>query len=1164
MRLSTAGRSAPSFAAEGTHVATTPPPADKRDSRPGLSMRMLTPLTLSLVLSLAVPGLAAGQDVAAGQEGRDTRMLRDPAVSRTRVAFAYGADLWTVPRDGGEARRLTATPAVEEEPAFSPDGAWLAFTATVAGNTDVYVMRVAGGSPTRLTWHPRADHVRGWAPDGRTIVFASGRATVPTPGATSYFRLWTVDRTGGFPDALPMPRAFDGDLAPGGGRIAYEEISTAFFPGWDETSQWRHYRGGRTHPIRIMDLEDHSVEELPWTDSNDTDPMWLGDTVYFLSDRNGTVNLFAHRPGADSVSQLTHHDAYDVMNASAGAGAVVYEQAGYLHLLDTATGESRRLSVRVRGHFPWAEPHWEDVAGMIRNAALSPTGRRAAFEARGDIYTLPAGDEGDVRNLTRSDGTHDRDPVWAPDGTRLAWLSDAGGEYRLMVGDQAGIDEPREIPLPGTSFYSEPAWSPDGDHLLLRGNHLGLWVVELASGDVTKIDTDTYDDPGRGFDAAWSPDGRWVAYSKSLDSHQRAIFLYSTEEGETHRITDGMADAVSPVFDAGGEYLWFLASTDLALSTAWLEMSSLDRPVTRSIYLAVLDADEPSPLLPSTGDEPGAAPGASPPPRGGASAAARETADGDAGDATGGTEARQGAGERVTIDFEDIRQRILSLDVPPGDYARLEAGPPGTILYLDRGAPSPGPAPATLRRYGLAEGKATEHLDGILSYTVSADGQHLLYRAGGDRWGVVPATGRVQVGQGRLPVGTLATRIDPRAEWAHIFDEAWRIQREYFYSPEMHGADWKSVYEKYRPLVDHVRHRSDLTYLMATVGGELVVGHSYALGSGDVPSREPVQVGMLGADLAVESGRYRIRRIYRGENWNPDLRAPLSAPGVDVEEGDYLLAVNGQPLEASDNPYRLLEGTAGDQTMLRVNGAPTREGSRIVTVVPTGSEAGLRTRAWVEANRRTVDSLSNGRLAYVWLPNTATPGYEYFNRYFYAQQGKEGVVVDERYNQGGMVADYIVDELARERMGYFARRDGEPSTSPLVGIYGPKVMIINESAGSGGDALPYYFRLRDLGPLVGTRTWGGLVGTLQIPPTIDGGGVTAPSLAFYDLEGEWAVENEGVAPDIRVEQTPAAVIRGGDPQLERAVEEAMRLLEEEPARRVPRPEPIDRTPDGRR
>jgi tricorn protease len=1082
----------------------------------------------ALLLCLFIFGAATAQG---------TRLLRHPTVSRESVAFEYAGDLWVVSRSGGQARRLTATPGVEIDPYFSPDGSQIAFTATVAGNTDVYVAPAVGGDSRRLTYHPGADRVRGWTPDGRRVLFGSARASAPQQ---SYFRLWTIGLEGGLPEPLPMPRAFSGVYSPDGRRLAYEEISTAFIPDWYETSQWRHYRGGRTHPIRIMTLADYSVEKLPWSNSNDTHPMWVGDNVYFLSDRNHTVNLFAYRGDTKKVTQLTHHDDFDIMNASAGPDAIVYEQSGYIHLVDTKTGRERRLNIEVTGDLAWARPQFKKVAGMIRSAELSPSGVRAAFEARGEIFTVPA-EKGDYRNLTQSPGAHDRSPVWSPDGDQLAWLSDASGEYQLMIGAPTGATKPRAIPLPSTAFFSAPAWSPDGTQILLQDNHLNLWTLDVATGRTAKIDTDTYADPGRDFDATWSPDSRWIAYSKSLTSHLRAIFVYSLAEKKTYQLSDGLADSISPAFDAGGKYLYFLASTDYGPRTGWLEMSSVDRPVRRAIYLAVLSASNPSPLLPETGDEPHAAP--------------RDESRGEPAAAPKPDAAKAVA---VRIDFDGIGQRILAVNVPAGDYSSLAAGAAGTIFYMEPNTPGGGPGSLRLQRYQFKERAAAPFLEGVRSYTLSSDKKKLLYQAAGNRWGIVATDRPAKVGDGAINVAQLETQVDPRAEWAQIYRETWRIQREYFYDAKMHGADWQAVYEKYLPLLAYIGHRADLGYLIAMVGGELTVGHSYLLGGGDEPGEEPRSVGLLGADFAVENGRYRITHIYTGENWNPDLRAPLSAPGIQVAEGDYLLEVNGRPLAPPTNLYSLFEGTAGRQTMIRVNKTPSLEGSRLVTVVPVASEDSLRTRAWIEENRRLVDKLSGGRLAYVWLPNTAGPGYTSFTRYYYAQQNKDGAIIDERYNHGGMVADYIVNELDRKLMGYFAMRDGQPSTSPIAGIYGPKVMIINESAGSGGDALPYYFRLRKIGPLVGTRTWGALVGTLGIPATIDGGGITAPSLAFYNLKGEWDVENIGVAPDIEVEYTPAQVINGRDPQIERAAQEALKLLEQNPPPRAPRPAPIDR------
>ncbi len=1083
-----------------------------------------------VVVSLLV--LASVEAVLAQAQG--TRLLRDPTVSRDLIAFAYAGDLWVVPRSGGAVRRLTATPSVEADPHFSPDGSLIAFTGTVAGNTDVYVVATAGGDPKRLTFHPGIDRARGWTPDGRRVVFTSGRSSPPV----AYDRLWTMALAGGLPEPLPMPRAFSGSYGPDGRRLAYEEVSTAFLlTAQNQTSQWRHYRGGRTHPIRVMNLSDYSVEKLPWTDSNDTDPMWVGNTVYFLSDRNNTVNLFSYSLDTKAVQQLTRHDDYDIMSASAGPDAIVYEQAGYIHLFDLKTGQSRRLTIEISADLPWARPQFKKVAAMIRNAALSPTGVRAAFEARGDIFTVPV-DKGDYRNLTQSPGAHDRSPVWSPDGARIAWLSDESGEYQLMLGDAKGLAKPQAVALPSTAFFYAPAWSPDGKHMLLSDNHLNLWLIELSGGRATKIDSDTYHDPGRELDAVWSPDSRWVAYSKSLDNHLRAIFVYSLASGKASQLTDGLSDAITPAFDAGGKYLYFLASTNFGPRTGWLEMSSIDKPVRRAIYLVVLSAAEPSPLLPETGDEPG-----SPPGTGRTSAAKADTS------------------KTVRIDLERIGERILALDVPAGDYSDLAAGAAGTIFYLETPAGGGPAATSRLHRYRLSERTAAPFLEGIRGYWLSGDNTKLLYQAGDGataRWGVVATDKAAHVGDGVLDVARLEMRVDPPAEWAQIFRETWRIEREYFYDAHLHGADWNAVYEKYRPLVPYVGHRADLAYLIATVGGELVVGHSYLTGLGDQPDQETVSVGLLGADFAVENGRYRIRRIYTGENWNPELRAPLAAPGIQVAEGDYLLEVNGRPLVPPTSPFSVFEGTAGRQTVLRVSATPSAENSRLVTVIPIADETGLRTRAWIEDNRRKVDELSGGRLAYVWLPNTAGPGYTAFNRYYYAQQEKQGAIIDERYNRGGQIADYIVNELDLKPMGWFAQRDGKEVPSPAAGLYGPKVMIINESAGSGGDALPYYFHLRQIGPLVGTRTWGALVGTLGVPPTIDGGGITAPSLAFYDLSGKWAVENEGIAPDVAVEYTPADVIKGHDPQLERAVQEALKLLAQHAPPRVPRPAPIKR------
>ncbi len=1060
--------------------------------------------------------------------GQGTRLLREPTVSRDRVAFVYANDIWVAPRDGGEARRITTADGRETSPHFSPDGSLIAFTGQYDGNTDVYVVPTLGGEPRRLTYHPGVDLARGWTRDGKKVLFVSGRVSVPRP----YGRLWTVPVAGGMPQPLPMPMANRGTYSPDGKRMAYVPVPEAF-------NAWRHYRGGRTTPIWLIDLADFSVDKVPRENSNDTYPMWIGNTIYFLSDRNGTMNLFSYDLTSGQVKQLTRHKRFDIKTASAGDGVIVYEQAGYIHLFDPKTETSRQLEIEVRGDLPWARPHFVKVAKMIRNADLSPHGVRAVFEARGDIFTVPA-KKGDARNLTQTPGVNDRYPAWSPDGSRIAWFSDQGGEYHLVIGDQKGLEKPRTIALKNPSFYYTPRWSPDSKKILFTDKHLNLWYLDVAGGKAIKVDTDTYSHPQRTLDPVWSPDSRWIAYAKRLDNHMHAIFLYSLDRQKSYQLSDGLSDAVSPAFDAGGKYLYFLASTDYALNTGWLDMTSYDRPVKRGIYLTVLSAEEPSPLLPESDEE--------------KPEEAQEKAKQPEKKEAKGKKAEKKKAVTVRIDLEGIRQRILALKVPLREYVDLQAGAEGFLFYGERIENERG---FRLHRYDLKKRKAETFLDGINFYRVSANGKKLLYRAK-NKWGIVETSKKAKVGDGSLKTAQLEMKVDPRAEWQQIYLEAWRINRDFFYDQHMHGENWKAIYDKYQPFLKYVGHRSDLTYILAQLIGELTVGHAY-VGGGDAPTPKRVPVGLLGADLAVENGRYRIKRIYTGENWNPDLRAPLTAPGIRVSVGDYLLEVNGRELAPPTNLYSAFEGTAEKQTVLRINSKPSLEGSWTVTVVPVKSETALRTRAWVEQNRRKVEEMSGGRLGYVYLPNTARSGYTYFNRYYFTQQDKQGMVIDERFNGGGSAADYMVDLMNRPLLNYWATRDGKTFQTPTAAVFGPKVMIINQFAGSGGDALPYYFRKRKIGPLVGKRTWGGLIGIYDYPVLIDGGFITAPRVAFYNTDGKWDVENIGIEPDIEVEQAPALVIQGRDPQLERAVQEALKLLQQSPPKRAPRPAPIDRT-----
>ena len=1090
-----------------------------------------------------------------------TRLLRTPTVSATQIAFVYASNIWVVERAGGMARRLTSFQGQTSNPHFSPDGKWIAFSADYAGNTDVYVVPAPGGEPKRLTWHPGSDTVEGWISDGKSILFASTRATWAPSGAP---RFWTVPAEGGVEEPMALPRAYQGKVSPDGTRIAYRMNNS-----WDD--ERRNYRGGQNRPIWIVDLKTYDLVSPPWTDSKDVDPVWVGESVYFISDRDGVANVWAFDTKTKRLTQVTRFTDFDVKALDSGAGAVVFEQAGYIHELDPRSGKEHVVNITAAGDFPWMMPRWEDISSRIANMAVSPTGKRAVVEARGEIFTIPV-EKGDIRNLSQSSGSAERDPAWSPDGKFVSYFSDKSGEYKLVIEAQDGLTPPREITLPDPTHYYTPSWSPDSKKILYTDTNLKVWVLDVASGQAKVVGNDPWMVPQRTLNPVWSPDSNWVAYSSRLRSLYHAIFVSNVETGETKQVTDGLADAVWPAWDAGGKYLWFFASTDFGLSSQWLDMTSYDRTENFGLYFAILKKGEPSPLLPESDEETGAP---SPPAggsggrggRGGGAAA-------EAGDQPAPAPRASAAPVTVQIDFDGLQQRILAVPgIASRPYSQLRAGVAGTVFYLEPGAAAAGGRGGagggggnTLQRYRLSDRRATAFVTGVSDYDVSTDGRKLLYRAGGGggggRGGAAGGTGPSlfivdadrnppQAGQGRLNV-SLRMYLEPKEEFKQIFNEGWRNQRDYLYVPNLHGTDWPKMKEMYGQLLPHVMHRADLNYLLDNMGAEIAIGHSYVRG-GDTPqSPQSGGGGLLGADFAIENGRYRIVRIYDNESWNPELGAPLAAPGVNVSVGDYLLAVNGVELRAPDNIFRLLDGTANRQTVLTLNSSPAMEGSRQVTVVPASSEQGLRTRAWVEENRRLVDKLSGGQLAYVYVPNTGQPGYQSFNRYYFAQQDKKGAIVDERFNGGGSAADYIIEVLQRDFDGYFNNAAGDryPFTSPSAGIWGPKVMIINEMAGSGGDLMPYMFRYRKIGPLVGKRTWGGLVHTADTPGFIDGGSMIAPRGGFFTRDGKWAVENEGVAPDIDVENWPKDAIAGHDMQLERAVQEAMRLLKEKPVTRM--------------
>jgi tricorn protease len=1099
------------------------------------------------------PGVVSAPPAAPGKGV--PRMLQHPSLSRTQIAFDYAGEIWVVGREGGEARRVVTGQLRNSRPVFSPDGTQIAFTGIYDGNADVYLVPAAGGEPRRLTHHPVWDEPLGWTPDGTKILFRSWRAT-----PRDLPRLFTVPVTGGFPDQLPLPSGDEAAFSPDATRVAYIPFQQ-WQPGWKK------YRGGQTTPIWLADLADSHVTKVPRTDSNDRYPMWVGDTVYFVSDRNGPYTLFAFDTKGDAVKELVHNpDGFDVRFASAGPGAIVYEQLDGLHLFDLATGAAHPVPVTISADLPQVRPRFEHIGPpQVLSVALSPTGKRALFESHGEILSVPA-EKGDVRNLTHSPGVADRDPAWSPDGKWIAWLSDESGEYALYFRSPDGIGPVKKVDLgdPPSYFYA-PRWSPDSKKVALMDKRLNLWLIDTEHPALQKVDTDRFE--GAWFDVAWSPDSRWIAYQKQLPNHLHGTFIYGLADKQIHQVTNGASDTGSPRFDKSGKFLWFLARTDVGIG-ANAGMTAMEHPSTASVYAVVLKKDQASPVAPESDEEGEAGPG------GIKDAKAKEKKDKDEKDEKAKGKDDKGGGDKdkaaepVEIDFDGIDQRIVALPIDRANYTDLEVGEAGALFllrfptafsdedYLDFEDDDAQP-PLDVLRFDLKKRKTETFVERIDpqswgTFIVSSDGKKVLY-AKDKQWFLVGADGPPKDGDGAMKgAADMEVWVDPRAEWRQIYHEVWRIERDFLYDPHFHGLDLAAAKKLYAPWLDGIAGRDDLNALLTEALSNLVLGHVWSQG-GDYPRQPHVGVGLLGADYTVEEGRYRFARILAGENWNPKLRAPLTQPGVDVKEGDFLLAVGGQDLKGTDEVYRLFLERAGKQTVITVGPKADGSGSRQVVVVPAGGEGRLRLRTWMEDSRKKVEQLSAGRVGYVYIPDTQYEGFANFNRYYFAQAGKDAVVLDERFNHGGQIADYIVNILGwTPQMGAMTR-EGEDITVPSQAVFGPKVMIANQMSGSGGDALPWLFKKAKLGPLVGTRTWGGLVGIGGYPRLVDGGGVTAPRWALYGTHGEWEVENHGIAPDVEVDQDPALIRQGHDPQLEKAVQLALDALAKDPPKKLVRP-----------
>jgi tricorn protease len=1089
------------------------------------------------VLTLLLTMISWAAQEPNGGHTPDARMLRFPDVSADKIVFSYAGDLWTVAKEGGVARRLSSPKGAELFPKFSPDGTMIAFSGNYDGNVDVYVVSAEGGKPKRLTYHPDDDLVVEWYPDGKNILYRSGM----TSPSIRFNRFFKQPIEGGIPQPLPLPYGELASFSPDGSRIAFQFISREF-------RTWKRYRGGMASDLWLYDFVNNTSEKITDFPGTDAVPMWHGNTIYFLSDRdtNQKLNIWAYDLRTRQTREITKFADYDVKWPSIGDGAIVFENGGTLHLLDLVTEISKPLEIRVPDDLPEVRTELKDVSDYIQNYSLSPTGKRALFEARGEVFTIPE-KHGSVRDLTNTSGAAERDPAWSPDGRWVAWLSDLTGEYELYLMSGEGKGEPNQITKNGSVFRYNPVWSPDSKKIAFSDKTGSLYIVDVKTTQVRFVDKDPWDTMDS---YAWSPDSRWLSYSKRMSNRHGAIMIYDVNDGAVHQVTSDYYEDTDPIFDTEGTCLFF--RSDRAFRPVYGDMDDTwVYPNATKIYAVTLKKDSPSIVAPRSDEE---------------EAKKKETEKktevdpNNAEDQAAGKDANEPAAGKtesvppVKIDFEEFEQRVVELPIDPGNIGAIQSAK-DKLVFLRR--PPAGTAKrdepsATLYTYDLKEREEKTVIDGIDDYRLSADGKKVLYKSK-SVYGIIDLAENKKVGDGKIASGDLKAWINPQEEWRQIFTDAWRIERDFFYDPNVHGVDWQAMKERYGALLPYVVDRQDLNYIIGEMIAELNASHTY-VGGGDIEKPKTLSVGLLGCDFELDANRnaYRIAKIYRGAAWDTEARSPLTEPGLDVREGDYLLSVNGRAVDTSEAPWAAFQGLADELVTLTISHTGDSNDTNDVQVKPISSEFRLRNLAWIEANRQKVERATQGRVGYIYVPDTGTNGQSELVRQFTPQWNKEALVIDERFNSGGQCPDRFIELLNRPIYNYWARRDHQDWQTPSLANGGPKVMIINGWSGSGGDAFPYYFREAHLGPLVGTRTWGGLIGITRNPELIDGGFVSAPAFAFY-RDGKWGIEGYGVDPDYEVENAPHEMVAGRDPQLDTAIVVVLKLLEKQPPAQPERP-----------
>ena len=1076
------------------------------------------------LLAVIAPGIINGTP----SENRP--LMRFPDINGNTVVFVCGEDIWSVPADGGIATRLSIHDGQERFPKISPDGTLIAFTGEYDGNADVYVMNIHGGNITRVTYHPGYDEVVGWHPGKNKILFRSNRHSF-----SRFNRLFLIAPDGTDLEELPIHEASQGSFSPDGKKIAYNRESR-------ENRTWKRYKGGTAQEVYLYDFETKKDRKLTNFEGTDRIPMWIGNKIYFSSDRDDVLNIYSFDIQSEKIEQVTKHREYDVRRPSMGGSKIVYELGGLLWLLDVDTKETKQIPINIYADAPELRSYLKKVDQFITGFDCSPSGKRALITARGEIFSVPI-KNGPTRNLTMDSGARDKDAVWSPDGKTIAYLSDECGEYEIYLVDPQGKKDALQLTNHKNGYRHTLRWSPDSKKIVFADQTLRCYYLDVAAKTITEVDKAYYEnvdvsmDVKPIYDYTWSPDSRYIAYSKMDEDLVYKVYIYSLEEKKTRCVSNGIFNDFNPLFSEDGEHLFFISNRRFDPTYCDFEWEMVFKKVS-GIYCLTLRKDGSS-LLPYKSDE--------------------ETAESKKPEKKKGVE-NEAKDTRVIIDFEGISERIESLPLSRGNYRSLAANK-SSLFYLDTDEGDfnrfefRAKGPSTLHAFSFDGRKAETVIDGINGYKLSADGTHIVYRKG-KSIGIIEADAKNSKGNA-INLSGLKMWLDPAAEWRQIFNEAWRMERDFYYEPNMHGLDWDATREKYGQLLQYASCRQDVQYIVGELIGELNTSHTYVFGGDRLRKADRVNVGMLGADWETDkaNNRYRLKKIYRVPDWTHEVLPPLSRPGVKVLEGDYILQVNGKEVTADRNIYSYFQDLAGKQATLLVNSKPVKTGAREIIVKPLGGEGTLRYLDWVEHNRLLAEKESNGQIGYIHLPDTYLGSSSEFPKYFYAQMRKKGLIIDGRFNGGGLDPDIFLRRLDKPVHAYWTRRYSHDQTIPDFATRAHMVCLTNRQAGSGGDMLPMEFKMRGMGPVIGTRTWGGLVGVSMWIDLIDGGGLSAPDYRIYDPDGNWIVENEGVEPDITVDLDPAEMFRGHDAQLMKGIEFLLKKIKEDP-RPWPKHKPI--------